>query len=201
MTETKAEPRPLVEVGRGVWHWNLDDERIGGEIGSSHALVTSEGTVLIDPHRLPDGAAATIAEVSAIVLTASVHQRSTWRHRRELGAQVWVPAATREAEEEPDERYSEGDELPGGLEPFFAPGAGTTQHALLREGVLFVSDNVIRPRGGQLRLIPARFAHDPEQNRESVRRLLDLDFDILCLAHGEPVTKDAKDALAALLRD
>jgi glyoxylase-like metal-dependent hydrolase (beta-lactamase superfamily II) len=199
VTESKAAAESIVEVVPGVWHWNVDDERIGGYIGSSHAVVTVDGTILIDPHRLPPGAFTQIGDVAAIVLTASTHQRAAWFYRRELGAHVWVPSGTRQAEEEPDERYSEGDQLPGGLEAFFAPGAGTTQHALRHDKVLFVGDNVVRPRGGELMLISEEYAHDAAQNRESVRKLLDVDFEILCLGHGEPVTSNAKDTLAALL--
>jgi hypothetical protein len=93
--------------------------------GGSHAVATEEGTVLIDPHPLAEDALARPGAVGAIVLTASVHQRASWRLRREFGIPVWMPAATREAEEEPDERYFEGDRLPGGLEAIFTPGAGT----------------------------------------------------------------------------
>ena len=44
---------------------------------------------------------------------------------------------------------------------------------------------------------------DPEQTkdrlREAYRRLLELDFDLLLLAHGEPVVGGANDALRAFV--
>src|SRR5581483_5606017 len=49
-----------------------------------------------------------------------------WRLRGELGAKVYAPAAVKLVAEEPDVRYAEGDELPAGLQPIFAPGPGTT---------------------------------------------------------------------------
>jgi glyoxylase-like metal-dependent hydrolase (beta-lactamase superfamily II) len=199
VTEPQAVAESVVEVVPGVWHWNVDNEQIGGYISSSHAIATAAGTVLVDPLRLAPDALHDLGEVVAIVLTASVHQRSAWRYRRELGVPVWVPAATQAAEEEPDHPYSEGDLLPGALDALFLPGAGTTQHALLFDRIAIVADNVVRPRGGELMLMSPEWAHDPEQNRESVRRLLERDFDVLCLGHGEPVTEDAKTALAALL--
>jgi Metallo-beta-lactamase superfamily len=202
VSEPKAVAQEAWEVAPGLWHWNLDDERIGGFIGASHAVATDEGTVLIDPHPLAEDGLAGLGEIAAIVLTASVHQRASWRLRREFRVPVWVPAATREAEEEPDERYSEGDRMPGGLDAIFTPGAGTTQHMLLDRPrrAAFVSDLLVRPRGGRLALLSEDLAHDPAQLRETVEtRLLALDVDILCLGHGEPVTDDPKGALRATL--
>ena len=44
---------------------------------------------------------------------------------------------------------------------------------------------------------------DPEQTKEGLRaayrRLLDLDFDLLLLAHGQPVVGGARDALRAFV--
>jgi hypothetical protein len=199
VSEPRAVAETIVEIVPGVWHWNVDDERIGGFVSASHAVATAEGTILIDPLPLAPDSLAQLGGVTAIVLTTSSHQRSSWRYRRELGTSVWLPQGTKLAEEEPDARYGEGDELPGGLEAVFAPGAGTTQHALLHDSVLFVSDHLVRPRGRGLALISEQYAHDAAQNRASLERLLEREFDVLCLGHGEPVTEDAKGALAALL--
>ena len=48
--------------------------------------------------------------------------------------------------------------------------------------------------------MPFEFHEDPAAwTRHSVERLLDLPFDIVCLAHGEPLTDDPKAELRALL--
>src|SRR5207248_2680438 len=141
------------EVVPGVWHWHVADERIGGYISAAHAVRADGGVVLVDPLPLAEEALSRLGDVSAVCLTTSSHQRSAWRLRRELGVGVWAPAASREVEEEPDERYSERDALPAGLRPIFTPGAGTTQHSLLlnREGgVLFTPDLFVRPPGEAL---------------------------------------------------
>lgn len=202
VSEPQAVAQEAREIVPGLWHWNLDDERIGGFIGASHAVAADEGTVLVDPHPLAQDALDALGAIAAILLTASVHGRAAWRLRRELGVPVWLPAATREAEEEPDGRYSEGDRLPGGLDAIFTPGAGTTQHTLLDRSrrAAFVSDLLVRPRGGELALLSDSIAHDPAQLRETVEtRLLPLDIDVLCLAHGEPVTRDVRAAVRAAL--
>lgn len=203
MSEPKAVAAEVEEVVPGVWHWRVHDERIDF-LSAAHAVSSPEGTVLIDPLPLAPEALARLGEVTAIVLTAGAHQRSSWRYRKELGARVWAPALAKEIEEEPDARYGDGDLLPGGLRAIFTPGAGTTQHTLLREGdpsVAFVADLLACPPGGAVALVPAEYMHDPEEARRSTEKLLDLDFSVLCLAHGVPVLDDPKakirNALAA----
>jgi glyoxylase-like metal-dependent hydrolase (beta-lactamase superfamily II) len=204
VSEPHAVAESVEEIVPGVWHWHVADERIGGFTSAAHAVRGDGGTVLVDPVPLSEAAAAGLGVVSAIALTTSSHQRSAWRLRRELGVPVWAPAASREVDEDPDERYSEGDELPAGLQPIFTPGAGTTQHSLLlgRDGgVLFTPDLFVRPPGADLMLIPAEYAHDIEQARGTAEGLLELDFAVLCTGHGLPVVDDPKSAIRAALTD
>jgi hypothetical protein len=202
MSEPKTVARHVEEVVPGIWYWSLEDERIGGYIGSAHGVQSESGTVLIDPLPLEQGEFELLLPVEAIVLTAGTHQRSAWRLRRELGVPVHAPATVRLVDEEPDVRYTEGDELPAGLRAFFAPGPGTTQHALLLPGdpsVLFTSDLFVHEPGRELAFVPEEYVHDAGQARETARRVLELDFDVLCVGHGSPVLDDAKGAIRALL--
>src|SRR5919201_5959804 len=162
MTEAKTIAERVQRVVPGIWHWSIHDDRIDF-VGDAYAVQGEDGTVLIDPHPLAEGALAQLGPIAAVCLTTSSHQRSSWRLRRELGVPVHAPALAKEVEEEPDVRYSEGDELPGGLRPFFTPGAGTTQHTLLltrQGGAAFVPDLFLVPPGGALTLIPEVYAHD-----------------------------------------
>jgi glyoxylase-like metal-dependent hydrolase (beta-lactamase superfamily II) len=199
VSEPQAVAQEVEEVVPGVWHWSISDERIGGFISAAHAA----STVLIDPLPLAPEAFERLGPVSAIVLTCGSHQRSSWRLRGELGVPVWAPALSKEIDEEPDERYGDGDELPGGLRAVFTPGAGTTQHTLLltSPSVAFVPDLLLRPAGESLAVLPDKWAHDPQQMRESLRKVLDLDFEVLCLGHGAPVTDDPKGVLRTALED
>lgn len=57
-----------------------------------------------------------------------------------FGATVWAPHGTRPLEEEPDEQYTAGDALPGGLLAVHTPGPEDTHFSFLLEregGVLF----------------------------------------------------------------
>jgi glyoxylase-like metal-dependent hydrolase (beta-lactamase superfamily II) len=201
VTEPREVAETVEEVAEGVWHWRIRNSRIGGSISSSHAVATDTGSVLIDPVRLADGALATLPPPEAILLTAACHQRAAWRYRREIGAVVWLPDGSRATDERPDHTYAAGDVLPGGLDAVHTPGPETPHYSFLLErdpGVLFCSDLLMR--NGSLELVPGEYQENPEQTRRSVERLLDLDFSILCLAHGPPVGGDPKAAIRDLLR-
>src|SRR5215216_2085317 len=192
VTEPKTIADRVEEVVPGVWHWSIHDDRLD-YISASHAVAGDEGTVLVDPLRLTEEAFATLGNVTAICLTTSEHQRASWHYRRELGAKVYAPALSKQVEEEPDVRYREGDDLPGGLRPISTPGAGTTQHTFLLErqgGIAFVPDYLVRPPGRDVRLIPEEYAHDiDDAQRTVVETLLELPFEILCLGNETPITE------------
>jgi glyoxylase-like metal-dependent hydrolase (beta-lactamase superfamily II) len=189
------------EVVRGVWTWSIHDERIDF-VSTAHAVTSAEGTVLVDPLPLVEDALAELGDIRAICLTAGTHQRSAWRYRRELGVPVHAPALSKLIEEEPDERYGDGDDLPGGLRAVFTPGAGTTQHTFLLDregGIAFVPDLFVNVVGQGLAIVGEEEMPDPEEARRSIRKVLDLPFAVLCLDHGSPVTNDPKAAISALL--
>ncbi|MGD0714181.1 MAG: MBL fold metallo-hydrolase [Gaiellaceae bacterium] len=204
MTEPSEIADSVEEVVEGVWHWRIRNANIGGAISSSHAVATEDGCVLIDPVRLADAAVASLPRPTAIALTAKTHQRSAWRYRRELGLEVWLPEDAPPADEEPDRRYAEGDELPGGLLAIRTPGPEWPHYSFLLEsgpGVLFCSDLISNEGDGELRFVPPEYHDDPEETRHSVERLLRLPFAVLCLDHGAPIADDPKAALRRLLGD
>jgi hypothetical protein len=190
------------EVVPGVWRWWVHNERIGGAESTAHALRGDEGVVLVDPVRLAQDALAALGPVEAVCLTAQCHQRSAWRYRRELRARVWAPEGTRPMEEEPDALYRAGDELPGGLRAVHTPGPEDVHFSFVREGdpaVFFCSDLLTHYEGEDLEFVPLRYHDDPAQTRRTVESLLDVPFDVLCLAHGAPIAEDPKGAIRGLL--
>ena len=202
MTEPNVAATELEEVAQGLYHWRVANDLIGGEWSSAHAVRAPEGFVLIDPVPLAEESLARLEPVAAIALTAATHQRSSWRYRRRFGAPVWLPRGSRATEEEPDEHYGDGDVLPGGLRAVHTPGPELPHYSLLREGepsVLFSPDLVMRDRRGELVFVPARYHDDPAETRRSVARSLELDFGILCLSHGAPITDDPHGAQRRLL--
>lgn len=204
MSEPRTVATEAEQIAPGIWHWRIRDERIGNAPGAAHAVTGEEGTVLIDPLPLAPEAFAELGTVSAICLTTTSHQRSAWRLRRELGVPVWIPSLTHAIDEQPDARYSEGDALPGGLEPIFTPGAGTRQHSFLLDrhgGIVFTPDLFMHDEGSPLRFVSAQYMHSPEEARRSAEKLLERDFAVLCTGHGAPVTDDPRGAVRAALAE
>jgi hypothetical protein len=197
--ETAAHAEPIVE---GVWHWSVANSAIGGATSSSQAVALDDGCVLIDPIRLDVDELGSLPRPNAIVLTAKCHQRSAWRYRSTFGAEVWAPDGAPAMDEEPDRRYAEGDVVPGGLRAIRTPGPEPVHFCLLREDaprILFCSDLLMGDGDGGLAFVPGQFHDDPAETRRSVQRLAELEFDVLCLDHGRPVTTDPHGAIAALL--
>jgi hypothetical protein len=197
--ETAAHAEPVIE---GVWHWSVANSAIGGATSSSQALALDDGCVLIDPIRLDVDDLGSLPRPNAIVLTAKCHQRSAWRYRSTFGAEVWAPDGAPAMDEEPDRRYAEGDVVPGGLRAIRTPGPEPVHFCLLREDaprILFCSDLLMGDGDGGLAFVPGQFHDDPAETRRSVERLAELEFDVLCLDHGRPVTTDPHGAIAALL--
>jgi glyoxylase-like metal-dependent hydrolase (beta-lactamase superfamily II) len=201
-----SEPRETAEraevVVEGLYHWRINNSGIGGNVSSSHVLVTGGGCVLIDPVRLAEEALASMPLPTAIVLTARCHQRAAWSYRREFGLEVWLPEDAAAADEEPDRRYADGDVLPGGLVAVRTPGPEWPHYSLLLEGdpgVVFCADLVMHDGDGTLHFVPPEFHEDPAETRRSVEKLLGLPFAILCFDHGAPIVDDPKAALRRLL--
>jgi glyoxylase-like metal-dependent hydrolase (beta-lactamase superfamily II) len=202
MTEPVEIAAQVEEVARGLYHWRIHNSHIGGAISSSHALAVEGGSIFVDPVRLADASLATLPPPTAILLTAACHQRSAWRYRAELAAGVWLPEDARPADEEPDSRYGDGELLPGGLRAIRTPGPEWAHYCFLHEHeprVLFCSDLIAGGNGGELSFVPPEYHDDPLETRRSVERLLELPFEILCLAHGTPLLDDPKARIRGLL--
>jgi glyoxylase-like metal-dependent hydrolase (beta-lactamase superfamily II) len=85
----------------------------------------------------------------------------------------------------------------GGMEVVHCPGhtPGSISLHFPQEGLLMVGD-AMQCRGGKLGLPSRWFTADMGQAKESIRRLAQLDFEVLCFSHFPPIKKGA----ARLLR-
>jgi hypothetical protein len=210
------DPYPLQP---GLHHWTVRHPKIQIEV-SSYWL--ADARVLLDP-LLPAGGLDWLREVGPpehIVLTNRHH----WRHCSEIvgafGCSVWCnDRGLHELEGEPGREqireFRAGDVLPGGIETYevgvLCPDETALRFDLPRDGgCLAVADGVVRigeaGRGdGPLAFVPDTLLADEPTQVESVkrglraayRRLCDLEWDTLLLAHGLPLVGDGKRELRA----
>lgn len=203
MSEPKTKARKVMEVVPGVYRWHVHDDRI--DAGSdAHAVVDADGTVtLIDPLPIDEAPLQKLGAVSAIILTAGNHQRSAWRFRESFGVPVWAPENAYGLEHEPDNTYTNGDSLPGGLIAYHTPGPAESMYALWMphpRAVLFISDLLSHEGRGRPRFLDSQYQDEPMRTRVSIQRILEhLPLNTVCFAHGSPIIGAAESALRLAL--
>jgi hypothetical protein len=198
------------EIAAGLWHWTARHPYIGMDVNSYYL---AGERVLIDPIMPPEGPRwfrDQGAEPLHILLSNRHHDRDSWRLRDEFGCEVHCIAnGCYELEGRgPVTPFEFGDELPGEIVAHEVDAICPDETALHipAHRALACADGVVRwPGEGDegLTFVPDSLMDDPEQTkaglRDAYRRLLDLDFDCLLLAHGAPVPRGAKAALRHFL--
>jgi hypothetical protein len=195
------------EVVPGIWHWSAEHPSIKIVV---HSYYLPEERVLIDPIA-PDEGLDWFAEYGPptdVVLTNRHHYRSSGEFEERFGVTV---RCVREGAHEFDdgrtvEPFDVGDRPVDGL---VVHGVGaicpdeTAVHIPARRALALADGAVRWEPGGGLAFVPDSFMDDPERTKEglraSYRRLLELDFRHLLLAHGEPFVDDGHEALEAFV--
>jgi glyoxylase-like metal-dependent hydrolase (beta-lactamase superfamily II) len=197
----------MLEVAPGLWHWTARRETIGAAV-SSYYLESER--VLIDPMIPPEGLEWFDARGAPehAVLSNRHHDRDAWRLYGTFGCVVHcIRNGLYELEGRgPVEAFEFGDELAGGIVVHEVDAICPDETALYipRHRALACADGVVRwGAGDRLQFVPDYLMDDPEDTKRELlaayRRLLALDFDLLLLAHGEPVVGGAHDALSAFV--
>jgi hypothetical protein len=196
------------EIAPGLWHWTVTHPHIHSRVSSYYllpervvidGLIPREGLEWFEQQGPPEH----------IVMTNRHHDRDAWRIRDAFGASVHcVRNGVHEvAGRGPVEPFDFGTELPGGIMVYEVDAICPDETALHipSRAALACADGVIRSGGdGPLGFVPDYLMDEPEQTKEGLRaayrRLLaELEFELLLLAHGEPVLSGAKDALRAFV--
>jgi glyoxylase-like metal-dependent hydrolase (beta-lactamase superfamily II) len=193
----------MQELSPGLWHWTVPHDRIGADV-SSYYLEPER--VLIDPMLPPEGLEwlEQHGPPEHVLMTNRHHDRHSWRVRDAFGTTVHcVRNGLYELDGRgPAEAFDFGDELPGGARVYEVDAICPDETALHipAYGALACADGVVH-YGDGLGFVPDQLMDDPEDTktalREAYARLLELDFDTLLLAHGEPLVRGAKRALRA----
>ena len=197
----------MQEIAPGLWHWTVRHEHIHVDVSSYYlaaervlidAMIPAEGLEWFDAHGVPEH----------VLLTNRHHSRHAWRLRDAFDCTVHcIRNGLHEVEGRgPVEAFDFGDQLPGGAIVYEIDAICPDETALHipAHRALACADGVVRwPGSDALTFVPDHLMDDPEQTkaglRDAYRRLLDLDFDLLLLAHGNPVVGGARDELRAFV--
>jgi hypothetical protein len=196
--------RPIREVLPGVYHWTAIHPRIRLPVDSyyiEHArvlldpMVPREGLDWFERRQTP----------KQIVLTNRHHLRDSERYVDAFGCPIRCSdAGLHEFEHGPKvEGFAYGQELAPGITAHQVGAICPDDAALHIQAdthAIAFADGLTRPRGGRLAFMPRFLMGDDPTSvraglRESLRRLLDLDFDNLLFAHGEPLIGGGRAAL------
>jgi hypothetical protein len=191
------------EIASGLWYWTARHPHIGVAVSSYYLLLER---VLIDPMIPDDGLDWFRAHSTPrhVLLSNRHHDRDAWRLQEAFGCTVHcVRSGLHELEGRgPVEPFDFGDELPGRVTACEVDAICRDETALYipAHRALACADGVVVwPGKHGLSFVPDKLMDSPEETKEGLRaayrRLLDLDFDLLLLAHGDPIVKGGKEAL------
>lgn len=191
-------------LGDTLYHWSVYEPAVKCEIGCT-ALKLARGWVVVDPVPLAEKAwkeLLALAPLRAILLTNGNHVRDTVSLRQQHQVPVvTAPETRREITELKPDITLLPNEMLYGIVSIAIPGATVGETAFYSDtGVMMLGDAVINtnPEAG-LEFLPDKYCANAEQNRTSLRKLLNFDFHTLTFAHGAPVTTHAKQKLSDLL--
>jgi hypothetical protein len=197
----------MEELVPGLWHWRAYRERIRHDVSSYYLerervvldpMLPREGLDWLDEHGPPEH----------VLLTNRHHDRDAWQLRDAFGCTVHcIRNGVHEIEGRgPVAPFDFGDELPGGIVAHEVGAICPDETALYipAHRALAVADGIVRwPGVDGLTFVPDFLMDDPEQTKAGLRdaysRLLELDFDLLLLAHGDPVVSGGKAELRAFV--
>jgi len=193
------------EILSDIFTWPWFSEPHGYEF-NGHLIRHAEGNLCIDPVEPNEETAEKIARlgVARILLTNRNHSRAANRVRGRTGARTAIhpddaPHALGQGAELDDELRP--DDKIGPLVVIGVPGKSPGEVAFHwpERRLLIVGDAVIGNPPGRCGLLREAVMDDPSRLRESVRDLLELDFEALLVGDGEPILRDAKARLEDLV--
>jgi hypothetical protein len=197
------------EIAPGIHHWTAQHPEIDLRVSSYYV---EPAGIVIDPLEPEEGMGffdALDRPPQQVVLTIGLHWRHCDRFRDRYGATVRAPAAGMHRFEGTDRRpepFEFGDEVAPGVTAIEVGGIApddTALHIAHGDGALAFADGLIH-MGGELGFVPDEFMEEPEEEkrtiRDSLRGILDRDFDTLLFAHGDPVAKGGHAALRDFLK-
>jgi hypothetical protein len=192
----------MEEIAPGIRHWKATHPNLGVPVS---AYWLPELRLLLDPIAVPDE----VEDVDHILLSCRHHIRDCLDAADRFGATVRAPVTGihQFGDDSPIQPYEFGEPLAGGAVTAHQVGALSPDETALHipsANALEVADGAIR-YGADLHFVPDRYMDDPEADKAGIKRGLgklaeELDFDVLLLAHGDPIPSGGREALRRFSR-
>ena len=201
----------LKQISSNVYMWSEVHGAARNEpyIWNSYLIQVKDRDVLIlvDPLPLSDEEMREVEEIGApthILLTCNWHLRGSQVFRQKWGCEVWLHQDGLNDSEVPvDGTLQDGDLLWDLMQVNHVPDVHYVEEvAFLVKGdgnTMIVGDLVCggrKDRGvldGELWINAPEYIFDLQDARNSLRKLSEYSFEILCFGHGTPIAQAAKD--------
>jgi len=197
----------MEEIAHGIYHWRAFHEGIEADV---HSHYLPDARALIDPMEPSEGLDwfAEHGPPERILLTNRHHYRHSGRFVDRFGCRVLChKSGLHQFEGGPAvEGFDFGDEVAPGViarEVDAICPEETALHIEAGGGALSFADGVVRMGGPALSFVPDfLLGDDAEEVKRGLRAAFgrlaeELDFDILLMAHGDPVIGGGREALRA----
>jgi glyoxylase-like metal-dependent hydrolase (beta-lactamase superfamily II) len=179
--------------------WHAFDSASRTELFST-AIETDAGKFIVDPiplapHVMPDW-----KNVAGIVVTNANHHRSSDEFARRFNVPIFARANSF-AEGRP-KHFHDLDRNPNVDDAFRSiaiEGAAPGEIVLCANRSLIVGDALINFGPHGFTFLPPKYCTNFRRMRQSLRQLLELDFERILFAHGMPITTRAHERLVQLL--
>lgn len=176
---------------------------------SATAIVAEGALYFFDPIPLAEDAFEELlarGKPAAVYLSSGNHERAAADYARRFNIPIHahaeaIPEFTSE-EAKGAHPFTDGAHLPGGFHAMSLPGGPEGETAFYHEGnggCLILGDALINLGSTDFTLLPDKYCLKPAELRRSLRLLEQLPLEKLFFAHGLPITRKAKERLAALL--
>jgi glyoxylase-like metal-dependent hydrolase (beta-lactamase superfamily II) len=191
------------QISSSLYFWQAYEPSVKADL-SCCALVLDSGLVFVDPIPLEKTALAELAEMAppcAIILTNANHERAAAEYRKRFGIPIYAQVDARD-QLQADHWVEDGRVIHECLKVVALPGFGVGEIALYwdaGEGVLMMGDALINLGSTEFALLPEKYCTDLKLGRQSLKKLMQLDFETMTFAHGTPILKGAKTRLQELL--
>jgi hypothetical protein len=192
----------MEEILPGVWHWTATHPSTGGEV-SSYWVPRSKAVI---DALLPEEGIDAFAEEppERVLLSNRHHLRHAELFAQELGCTIHCSnPGLHEFSSGPDvEGFDFRDEAAPGIEAIEIDAICPDESALLiRDARALAIADGARHYDGEMDFFSDRLlGDDPEGVKDGLRNayagILDLDFDSLLFAHGDPIVGGGKEALS-----
>jgi glyoxylase-like metal-dependent hydrolase (beta-lactamase superfamily II) len=191
------------ELAPGLFHWVAKHPRIGIPVSSYYV---AESATVLDPMVPEEGLDwfREGREPRSLVATNRHHDRQATQYMDAFGIDAMlVPESGLHEYEGKDIEvtpYCVGEEIVPGIvcHPVGAICPDDMALEIRSAGALALADGLMH-YGDDVSFVPDDYMDDPDGTKrglvQSFRRLLDVDFDTLLFAHGEPIVGGGKDAL------